>query len=518
MGINVPLDGMKKELLGQTSLFDDAFLEELKTNSEEGYVKDKDCTVNTPVRYGVSQEPVYGKGVFIYPRIDGRKDSRHFEDIYLDRLLPLEEYDKIIVLFSGGKDSLACYLKLLEMGVPKEKIELWHHDIDGGNTERCMDWPCTNSYVRAFAQAEDVTLRISYRVGGFFAEVYRVGAAQPVEWIDPVTGEVMRCKLSPKQKACEDLREQLRMTGDKEVEKLIKEFGYRYKFPAKAADLRTRWCSSQLKISVADSVIAALDALDSVGGSRLLFPAKGAAYQGRWCSNHLKISVADSVIAALDAMDSVGGSRLLFPAKGTTHQGRWCSGTLKASVQDAVTSNVVSMSENTRILVVSGERRGESTGRSRYNELEKHRTNAEKKAHRTVHQWRAVIDWSEKDVWEIIKRHHINPHPCYRAGWNRCSCCCCVFSSPRHLKGISEILPDVFEALKEDERELDFTFDAKCNLDDYIKDAESCLVYDDADAIDSIRTGNYLPEQIYVPADAWKYPVGAFHGSDGGSC
>ena len=363
------------------------------------------------------------------------------------------------------------------MGVPKEKIELWHHDIDGGNTERCMDWPCTNSYVRAFAQAEDVTLRISYRVGGFFAEVYRVGAAQPVEWIDPVTGEVMRCKLSPKQKACEDLREQLRMTGDKEVEKLIKEFGYRYKFPAKAADLRTRWCSSQLKISV-----------------------------------------ADSVIAALDAMDSVGGARLLFPAKGTTHQGRWCSGTLKASVQDAVTSNVESMSENARILVVSGERRGESTGRSRYNELEKHRTNAEKKAHRTVHQWRAVIDWSEKDVWEIIKRHHINPHPCYRAGWNRCSCCCCVFSSPRHLKGISEILPDVFEALKEDERELDFTFDTKCNLDDYIKDAESCLVYDDTEAIDSIRTGNYLPEQIYVPAGAWKYPVGAFHGSDGGSC
>lgn len=457
------VDGMKH--YGQYSFF------------EDDYIKDMDCTINTPVKFGGLQKEIYGKGIGIEPLVDGRKDSLHFENIYLDRLLPLEEYDKIIVLFSGGKDSLACYLKLLEMGVPKEKIELWHHDIDGGNTERCMDWPCTNSYVRAFAQAEDVTLRISYRVGGFFAEVYRVGAAQPVEWIDPVTGEVMRCKLSPKQKACEDLREQLRRTGDKEVEKLIKEFGYRYKFPAKAADLRTRWCSSQLKISV-----------------------------------------ADSVIAALDAMDSVGGSRLLFPAKGTTHQGRWCSGTLKASVQDAVTSNVGSMSENARILVVSGERRGESTGRSRYNELEKHRTNAEKKAHRTVHQWRAVIDWSEKDVWEIIKRHHINPHPCYRAGWNRCSCCCCVFSSPRHLKGISEILPDVFEALKEDERELDFTFDAKCNLDDYIKDAESCLVYDDAEAIDSIRTGNYLPEQIYVPAGAWKYPVGAFHGSDGGSC
>lgn len=473
--------GMKNYLQGQVSIFDVlpkesiGILKDSSLIDETDYIKDRDCTINTPVIFGGVQDNIYGKGIGVEPLIDGRRDSRHFEDIYLDRLLPLEEYDKIIVLFSGGKDSLACYLKLLEMGVPKEKIELWHHDIDGGNTERCMDWPCTNSYVRAFAQAEEVTLRISYRVGGFFAEVYRVGAAQPVEWIDPVTGEIMRCKLSPKQKACEDLREQLRSTGDEEVEKLIKEFGYRYKFPAKAADLRTRWCSSQLKISV-----------------------------------------ADSVIAALDAMDSVGGSRLLFPAKGTTHQGRWCSGTLKASVQDAVTSNA--MSENTRILVVSGERRGESTGRSRYNEIEKHRTNAEKKAHRMVHQWRAVIDWSEKDVWEIIKRHHINPHPCYRAGWNRCSCCCCVFSSPRHLKGISEILPDIFEALKEDERELDFTFEATCDLDDYIKDAESCLVYDDAEAIDSIRTGNYLPEQIYVPADAWKYPVGAFHGADGGSC
>lgn len=32
--------------------------------------------------------------------------------IYLPQLLPLEEYEKIIVLFSGGKDSLAALFSI----------------------------------------------------------------------------------------------------------------------------------------------------------------------------------------------------------------------------------------------------------------------------------------------------------------------------------------------------------------------------------------------------------------------
>lgn len=40
-------------------------------------------------------------------------------------------YDKYIVSFSGGKDSTATFLYLLEHGVPVERIELWHQEIDG---------------------------------------------------------------------------------------------------------------------------------------------------------------------------------------------------------------------------------------------------------------------------------------------------------------------------------------------------------------------------------------------------
>lgn len=41
----------------------------------------------------------------------------------------MARYDAILVAFSGGKDSLACLLHLLDLGVDRSKIELWHHDV-----------------------------------------------------------------------------------------------------------------------------------------------------------------------------------------------------------------------------------------------------------------------------------------------------------------------------------------------------------------------------------------------------
>lgn len=438
------------------------------------FIKDSECTHDTPVILGKQEKPIYGNGVRLKPRVKGRCDSEHFKKIYLPRLLPLEEYDLIVVLISGGKDSVACYLKLIELGVPKEKIEFWHHDIDGGHPTRRMDWKCTQNYVKALAGAEGVKLRVSYRVNGFFGELYRIGASEPIEWIDPDTGEIRQCKLSSNYLKCRELKEQ----ATEEMEELLKQYGYRMKFPAKTGDLSRRWCSAYLKICVADTVVSNLDRLGE--------------------------------------LEELGGKRHKFPAKGGTHSGRWCSGNLKAAVQDSVTANLEETKHDKKILIVSGERRGESAGRSKYNEMEIHRTNATAKAHRVVHQWRCCIDYSEKDVWELLKRHHINPHPCYRIGWNRCSCMMCIFSTPRLFAGVKELFPDAYASLRHDEEVLGFTLDNKKNLDEFIGDTPSCVCWNDKKAIHSILTGEFGTEDIYT--ENWNYPVGAFHGADGGSC
>ena len=255
-------------------------------------------------------------------------------------------------------------------------------------------------------------------------------------------------------------------------------------------------------------------------GYRMKFPAKTGDLSRRWCSAYLKIMVADTVmsnLSRLKQLEELGGKRHMFPAKGGTHQGRWCSGNLKAAVQDSVTSNLEKTRANVKVLVVSGERRGESSGRAKYNEMEIHRTNAEAKAHRLVHQWRPVIDYSEKDVWELLKRHNVNPHPCYRAGWNRCSCAMCIFSTPKLFAGIRELYPEDYGMLRQDEKVLGFTLDNDCDLDTFIGNVGSCVYHGDKEAIHSLVTGEFSADSVYVQGE-WKYPAGAFHGAEGGPC
>ena len=143
----------------------------------------------------------------------------------------LNQYDHILVAFSGGKDSTACFLSLLDAGADPSKIELWHHDIDGRESDRLMDWKITPDYCRAFAEAFNVPLYFSWKVGGFSREMLRENSrTAPIRFETP-SGEVM----------------QIGGTGGKE--------STRRKFPQVSGDLSVRWCSAYLKVDVCSTAI-----------------------------------------------------------------------------------------------------------------------------------------------------------------------------------------------------------------------------------------------------------------------
>lgn len=147
----------------------------------------------------------------------------------LQEVPDLDSYDRIVVAFSGGKDSVACVLHLLDMGVCADRIHLHHHLVDGPESE-LMDWPVTEGYCNAFAKAFGMQISYSWREGGFEREMLRHDAA-----------------TAPCNVPCGDGRKLIGGNGPCNT---------RRKFPQVTADLRTRWCSGSLKIDVFRSWLA----------------------------------------------------------------------------------------------------------------------------------------------------------------------------------------------------------------------------------------------------------------------
>lgn len=142
----------------------------------------------------------------------------------------LYSYDKYLIQFSGGKDSTSTVLFLLDQGVPKNRIELWHQEIDA-REKTFFDWEITPDYCRKFAAAFGLKIYFQWREGGFKRELMRENdRTAPVHFELPdgciAKAGGTRGKLST-----------------------------RLKFPQCSGDLRVRWCSSALKIDVCSTAI-----------------------------------------------------------------------------------------------------------------------------------------------------------------------------------------------------------------------------------------------------------------------
>lgn len=260
----------------------------------------------------------------------------------------MSDYDRFLVFFSGGKDSVACFLWLLDQGIPLEKIELHHHLVDGREGSKLMDWPITTDYCTKFAAAFGARMSFSWKEGGFEREMLRNEApTAPVHFYT--------------------------QSGEKRQVGGAGPLGTRRKFPQVSADLSVRWCSSYLKIGVGESYI-----------------------------------VNDPVFR-----------------EGKT-------------------------------LVLTGERAEESTARARYKTFEPHRSDNRDgvRVKRWVDVYRAVHGWKEAQVWDIMRKYGVNPHPAYHLGLSRTSCMACIFGSPQQWAMLKTYMPGHFRVIADYETDL----------------------------------------------------------------
>lgn len=317
-------------------------------------------------------------------------------------LLPLDQYDYVLASYSGGKDSLALILHLLEIGVDRDRLELWHQAVDGGpNDARLFDWPCTESYVRATGKALDIPVRFQWRDGGFLREMLREDDTTAGVFFEDGQGELQYLPPAGRKR------------------------GTRRLFPQVSADLKVRWCSAALKIDVAKRAI----------------------------NNDPRFA----------------GARILF---------------------------------------VTGERAQESTARAKYAAVVPHGSDTQR---RRVDQWRAVLEWSEEQVWEIIRRHRLRPHPAYYLGWGRVSCMTCIFGNGDQWASVQQIAPQHFAAIAAYEEEFGKTIQRTRSVVQQAAAGQPYAELDQAEIVALALSTVYPTDYLRLAAEEiWQQPAGAF--------
>lgn len=206
-------------------------------------------------------------------------------------------------------------------------------------------------------------------------------------------------------------------------------------------------------------------------------------------------------------------TRMKFPQMSGDLSVRWCSGALKIDVAAAAISNQERF-DGKRILMVTGERAEESSGRAKYARAEHHKTSNQT---RETIQWRPVHHLTTTEVWALIAEFKVNPHPAYRMGWGRCSCACCIFGNAHQWASLRKVEPEKFSKVVEFEKIFSEFHGKTINLRRDGKDIETFAnagkAYDMNEKDMAAARSTSFDEPIFL--DNWEMPLGANAELDG---
>jgi 3'-phosphoadenosine 5'-phosphosulfate sulfotransferase (PAPS reductase)/FAD synthetase len=345
--------------------------------------------------------------------------------------IDFHSYNHIIVAFSGGKDSTALFLYLLDQGVPASKIELWHHEVDGREEKQFMDWPVTKSYCEAFAKAFNVPIYFSWKKFGFRGEMLRNNSKTAAICFEDENG-----------------------------------------------------------------VIHTIGGVNGKNSTRLRYPQVSPDLSVRWCSSYLKIDICTSSVI---------------------NQERF---------------------KNSKTLILSGERGEESKARAGYEVFEVDRADNRKKPayehvtkmvspkgkpfeikrliepgkdDRHVDRLRPIRDWSEQQIWDIIKRYRVRAHVGYYLGWARLSCLFCIFGNKDQFKSAYYISPSQGDEVIGFEKQFGCTIKRNESIEDLLSKGKVYpAILENEDLVEIARSNHYPLNIILDENEEWKLPSGAF--------
>lgn len=201
-------------------------------------------------------------------------------------------------------------------------------------------------------------------------------------------------------------------------------------------------------------------------------------------------------------------TRLKFPQVSADLSVRYCSPYLKIDVAAKAINNDPALA-TAKLLFLTGERREESSARSRYAQTELHRCHNQK---RTVHQHRPVIDWAERSVWEAHESLGLVPHPAYRIGYGRLSCQHCIFQDANQAATNRLISPAAFAKLVQYEQRFGVTVKRNQTLT-ALADSGTPYVGSGCSSLVGLALDTHYTESVLC--DQWELPSGAYKRSGG---
>ncbi len=208
------------------------------------------------------------------------------------------------------------------------------------------------------------------------------------------------------------------------------------------------------------------------------------------------------------------GTRLKFPQVAADLKVRWCSAYLKVDVGAAAIRNQPRFN-GLRVAVLSGERGEESTARSKYRMFEPDRADLRNgRVPRLVDRIRPILKWTEKEVWDIIRKYRVRVHPCYYMGWSRCSCKFCIFGNADQFASANSISPKIGNEMIELEKSFGVTMKRNTDLESLIKCGQPYKNI--SKELAKLATSKIYNQQIILSEDeTWLLPAGAFGESCG---